>query len=820
MKGESHMYKRPVLITAVSMLSAVCIVLIRKPILFAVPFCLLPFIFYRRKTRSAIALCAVVAASFAAGLLSAHIRLSSYEKIEKELTSTTSSALYGQITGKEITDYGTKMTITLRSQQTKVMAIQDTSLPLGTKVRVTGTPESFSPVRNPGCFDQASYYKGLSVACQIRDADITPSGGTNFPIVQLYFMIMEALWQLKYMIYSVFTAALPNEEGPLLASLTIGTKSLLDSYVKEMFQSAGLSHILAISGLHISITGSLIFKLLKRLGIRTKISAIISSVFVFFFAASISGSVSCRRALVMYLLMMLSKVIGDKIDIVNSLAAVSILICLTDPLAVTQTAFSLSFAAVFLLAQTSIPAADCYRAFCILRWENTHKEIKGNRYKPTALDGLTSSLIFSFFIQLSMAAVNAKFFYSFPLLSFILNIVILPLLPCVLVLGLLGGVLGLFSLPLAKILLFPCHLIMYWYEMASDLFNKLPFTNIVTGDISVLKTVICLAVVLMLSYIFKNMTFKMFKRRFTRIHWQKTPVFPLFGDKATALKVTLLSFTVIIILSFPNHRDEFAFLDVGQGDGLMITTADGKAFMIDGGSTTEKEIGKNVILPSLKYRGITGVEGWFVTHMDEDHVNGLTELINKNYPVNTVFISEHIEEDERLSKLISLCASHGIKISGLEGGDSLGCRYFKAETIYPDRESEFEGANENSLVNLFTLSPGSDQSIKIIETGDIGGEQELYILEHAKDKLKKSSAEETLILKSAHHGSNYSNCQRWLSEINPDLIVISAGKGNRYGHPGKQTMERINTLGLKSFCTIDTGQVRIQNGRIKKTIAN
>ncbi|MGN0241029.1 MAG: ComEC/Rec2 family competence protein, partial [Candidatus Weimeria sp.] len=202
------------------------------------------------------------------------------------------------------------------------------------------------------------------------------------------------------------------------------------------------------------------------------------------------------------------------------------------------------------------------------------------------------------------------------------------------------------------------------------------------------------------------------------------------------------------------------------------------------------------------------------THLDDDHVSGLMQLLEKKYRINTVYLTKHIENDEKLERLKELCELNNTKITYLESADTLSCKYFTAEALFPDKRSDFDGANENSLVTVFTIEPDSDHPVKLIETGDISEEQEKYILEHYRRKIKKSSAGETLILKSAHHGSNNSNCSGWLSALKPDLILISAGKNNRYGHPGRDTIERINELGLRYLCTIDTGQIQIKNGEV------
>lgn len=810
-------FRRPVLIIAISVLSGSLFILKDSPIYAVFPFILIPFIFYRRRLRAAVIICLLTAAVFFGGMLSSQVRLTEFNRASSLINTKKQITLYGRILRKEKTSQGLNYTVLLRgSSGLKVQTTVDQNIPLGSKVVLSGHPQAAEPQRNAGCFDAESYYRSISVVSRIKDSSVDYSGESDFRLFRFFFQIMEALWCLKYMMQDVFTSVLPGEEGPLLASLCIGTKSLLDTEVKELFQNAGLSHVLAISGLHISIVGSVIFKLINATKLRKQTAAAVSFIIVFFYALTISDSVSCIRALIMYLIVMISYIFGDGGDMITSLSIVCIFLAVTDPLAFTQTAFVLSFAAVFMMAIIVIPASECYRAFCTLRWENLHKEIKGNRYKPTAKDDLVSSLISSFFIQIAMAGITARFFYNFPLLSCLLNVVILPFLPYMLCLGLLGGAVGILFPALSKVILFPCHLMLYWYEFSSGTYSSLPFSQIVTGELPVIKTVVCIVCVYVMAQLLNHQTIEMFYKRFTRIPWKKEKVTPVFGNLKVTGSVAAISVFLIMLLAMPSHHDEFAMLDVGQGDGMLMTTADGKAFMIDGGSTSVSDIGKNCIIPSLKYRGVSEVEGWFISHLDEDHVNGLYELIEKNYPIRNVYLASGIEKDEKYSDLLARCASKKIPVAFLNGGDTLQCGYFTLETLFPDAQSEFSGPNENSLVTVLTLDYKTDHPVKIIETGDIGEDQEKYLLNHHADDLRKNTF--ALILKSAHHGSNYSNCSEWLTSLNPDLILISAGKNNRYGHPGTDTMQRIKDLHLKSLCTIDTGQIRFMDGQINTLI--
>lgn len=797
------MNKRPTLIAAASMLGGTILILYDQWICLLVPALLLPFIFYRRNAKPALILLAVVILSFIGGVILSSVHQRAYYSVYRTINGSDTVTIHGRLTRKEYTSHGIMNYLSLQGHRSIIVIFTTDSdtCTIGSQIIITGTPEEPESQMNPGCFDQKAYYRSQSVVSRIKDASCTTAKKKQFSVFELLYL-------LKYQLLAVFTAALPGEEGSLLASLSIGTKSLLDSDVKELLTNAGLSHILAISGLHISIMGDMIYKTLMRLKLSVKPAAIISFIFVFFYSHSISDSVSAERAVIMYMFFILSKLFIEKTDTLTSLSFAAMYICMTDPLAITGAAFVMSFAAVLLIAVLAVPACNCYRTFTDLRWENAHKKIKDNRHKPSFMEDMAASILFSFCIQISMGGISARYFYTFPLLSCILNTVVLPFLPFLIIAGLTGGFIGLFCLPAAKIILFPCHMILYWYELSSAAYAKIPLSNIVTGKVSTMNTVICLLLVLTISVILRRQNRRLFTTRFTKRVWAKIRLFPVFGDKKVTMHVASLSCAIIILLSIPHHKDSFAMLAVGQGDGLILTSSDGKCFMYDGGSTTEYDIGKNILLPSLKYRGISSVEGWFLTHLDDDHISGFTELAAKNYPIRNLYLSSKIPHDDKYAMIVRLCHDHDIRINYLDGKDKLSCRLFTIETLFPDSTSDFEGPNENSLVTLITMNWKNDTCTKIIETGDIGEEQEKYILEKYSARLKRNS-HDMLVLKSAHHGSNYSNCSEWLSAIEPDLTLISAGKGNRYGHPGQDTIQRLKDARLRYLCTMYAGQISL-----------
>ena len=219
--------------------------------------------------------------------------------------------------------------------------------------------------------------------------------------------------------------------------------------------------------------------------------------------------------------------------------------------------------------------------------------------------------------------------------------------------------------------------------------------------------------------------------------------------------------------------------------------------MVDGGSSSESELSKYTLLPYFRYRGIDRINYWFVTHLDEDHYSGLFELLSDGYRVEHVVLAKALEKNEAFYELLKLCEENGTEVVYMERDDVCGTDSLRFTCLFPDYPSGFSGTNENSLCLL--LSYGD---FDMLLTGDMGEEQELAVLDCGV-------MPDIEVLKSAHHGSKNSNCEKWLDAVDPKFAIISAGKNNRYHHPSAETLERFRERQIPSLCTIDSGEIRI-----------
>ena len=666
----------------------------------------------------------------------------------------------------------------------------------GSLYKLSGTPEEMTKIENEGGFSEEEYLKGKDIGIKLYKPEVTL---ISRPLFSLRFFLNNLRERMKYF----FEENLPGEEGSIISAMALGDKGGLSNEVKDLFSASGIAHLLAVSGLHISIVGMLLYKLLRRLRIGFFPAFLISIPFAFFYALMCGMSVSAKRALIMFFLSLLSESFGRESDMLTNEGIAAVILIMKNPFCLFDSAFVFSFSAVFIVAAAARPVSNSIDAFIRER----HRDKRG--YTPSLWEKLFLSFGFSFMVCLGTAPVVAFYYYEIPLYQVLLNLILIPLMTVLLSLALISGLLYI------KLLLFPLHLLLYFYEWLSALTLKLPFSSLTFGRPGEIQMLIYYIIYFLGAY----SAWKLFERLKSR----EDTVFPLKAQRKDVIRflpkaIVILLLLPLILYGIKGGGFEFDMLSVGQGDGLYLRADQKTHIMIDGGSSSKKDIARNVILPFLRSRGVIGgIDYWFVSHLDTDHVSGLIEALKSGYPVGMVILPEKVVANENEKSLSEAAGKNGTVIKYMKKGERLvlaGGRTVITCLFAGTDEYLKEGdANANSLV---LLAQRKDLNVSILLTGDIGKEQEEMILsdETARNMLYEA-AEGTLILKAAHHGSNYSNSDVLLSVLSgkEDIALISAGKKNRYGHPGKETLERLDSRSIEHFCTIESGQIRIfENG--------
>lgn len=236
-----------------------------------------------------------------------------------------------------------------------------------------------------------------------------------------------------------------------------------------------------------------------------------------------------------------------------------------------------------------------------------------------------------------------------------------------------------------------------------------------------------------------------------------------------------------------------AFIDVGQGDGIFMRTANGTTWLIDGGSSDVQNVGKYRIIPFMNYYGEKSIDYACVSHGDQDHISGVRELLLEK-KIRHLVLTAVSETDETVRKLADLAVSNGAQVIYINEDTRWESGGWQFWCLYPGREAKEKSENDQSMV----LRVNASGTIFLF-TGDISSEVE--------NVLNKDGISDVDVLKTAHHGSGYSSSEEFLKASKAKMAVISCGRKNRYGHPAPETLERMQKANIQVYITMKTGAV-------------
>jgi len=259
--------------------------------------------------------------------------------------------------------------------------------------------------------------------------------------------------------------------------------------------------------------------------------------------------------------------------------------------------------------------------------------------------------------------------------------------------------------------------------------------------------------------------------------------------------VLLLGMLVVILLegiSLKTVDNSFHlyFLDVGQGDSMLIRTPGNTYILIDGGEGEQvlEELGE--VLPYWE-RTIDVV---IATHADSDHIGGLVGVLD-HYNVSAFVTSDLNADDSYLHMIRERASVKNIPLLEMKVENSIQVGDILLEVLWPEEGFRPENDNQYSLV-----LQGTFHDFRFVLTGDIEAEQERAIVENA-------SVEDSVVLKAAHHGSKTASSEAFLEAVGPEFFIISCGKDNKFNHPAEEVLERAMAIDSKIFRTDRHGRL-------------
>jgi len=558
-----------------------------------------------------------------------------------------------------------------------------------------------------------------------------------------------------------------SESGSVLEALLVGERGQLEPETTLSLQASGLFHLIAISGAHIAVFSFLLFWLLRLVRLSRRTASVLLILFLIIYATLVEGRASVLRAVMMTILFLLGKLLWRDVRLLNTVAASAFFLLLWNPVSLWDAGFQLTFAATLALILFVPPLL---------------------RRLPRLPFRLSDLFAFSLAAHLGVAPFLASTFHRVTFSGLILNLAAVPLISLTMALGYaflplsflhpaLGQGLAAVLAVLLKIFLGVARL----WEQAPFLSYRLPAPP---------PWVSVLYILLLLSLFFPR-----------RFKFQTTVL----------LILCLASFAVLVTYPFPPQNSpglRVTFLDVGQGDSILVEFPGRKKMLVDAGGMPvgNFDVGESVVSPVLWKKGLKRVDILASTHAHPDHIGGLA-AVARNFRLGEVWQGPGPESDawdQRFKKILPAATrlhTVGRGYVHRESGVRVEVLHPPALDLNPSRAE-----NESSLVIKITCG-----RVAFLLAADIGRTSEQLLVEQGLPL-------EAAVLKIGHHGSNSSTSRDFLLKVRPALAVITAGQGNVSGFPHPQVLERCRQAGARLLRTDLNGAVEITTDGARLTV--
>lgn len=677
-----------------------------------------------------------------------------------------------------------KKAILIRSGSTKNYPIRNikctgkeekiNSLREGMHVRLEGMLVLPELPRNPGQFNRRIYESGKKIDFYLENPTVLEVKEQRSGVREVV-----EIWKTEMM--NRCEKIYQDEEAGILEAMLFGEKSELSGDIKELYQAAGISHVLVISGLHISLLALAVAGILRRLGFPMPVWVILSVGVLAGYGILIGQPTTAVRALLMFFVLQGARLLGRSYDLLSALAFAGILMLLDNPDLILDGGCRLSFCAVIGVGWYVSEKNKIFRSI----GEKEKRKNRGKGGKGSSAGAILENIRAGWYLWLFTLPVMLDTFYQVSVVGLLWNLVAIPLLPVIIASGGLGVVLAGWNIFLGSLAGSPAYGMLQLYQEIGNISEKLPVGMWTPGQPS--KPVIAgYYLVIFLLVLVEKQLIKREKR------WKIRKIFP--GMELCSMLLLLL------LMAHPwQQREKITFLDVGQGDASLLQSG-GQTLLLDGGSTSQKNVGTYVILPYIKQQGISCLEAVVLTHTDQDHINGVTEVLDEGkkgwLTVKNLMYPYWMEGTEQGKQLKKLAEEAGAACRKIRAGDRLTIGKAEAVVLYPKEQEKIAEPNAGSLV-LFWKWEG----VRAMFTGDLPEEKE-------RELLQNLPACE--ILQVGHHGSATSTCREFLEQVQPSLAVISCAMKNRYGHPSPDTVDRLKKTGCEIRYTMKSGAITIR----------
>ena len=633
---------------------------------------------------------------------------------------------------------------------------------IGDRITAEGKIRRPHGYQNPGQIDTALLLRtqGITASLSARRGSVSIESRDD---ISPWEQWMRRAAEIRTHYLERMRAVMPRTDAAAIFAMLFGGYEGIDPALLEAYTTTGIVHILSVSGSHISLIAAVIawiaviLRLPRWFGAAVVISAI-------FFYVLLAGMVPpAVRSGMMGGAAFLGLVLGRERDAKYLLLLTGLFMLMVSPLLLFHISFQLSFLATAgLLFLAPVLAAKMHRL-------------------PRLV-----SMAFSITIaaQLMVLPVLAWYFNQVSISALLANLVVVPIVELIIIMGLFAGIVA-YLLPLFGGILFAAGSVLLGisFELTRAL-AALPLSKVWLPSMGLFPSV-CYYVVILILCAPSEMRRKILSRLLAYRH--------IVAVLCLALLVGVCAWRMIMPREMAVH-----FIDVGQGDCALVVTPHGHAMLFDTGGTRDSafDIGARVDVPYLLHYGVREVDYIFLSHAHEDHAAGAGAILSR-LPVKHVYTADEGRHAYAMSMRLGDANPLLSKLSRAAAGDTFVLDGVTVEVLYAPALDPLDNATGNEVSNVYRIRYGD---ASFLFTGDL-------IREHEQRMLAAGTDASATVLKIPHHGSHTSSSEEFIRAVHPMYAVYCVGAGNSFGHPHADVMERYKQMQVKTLRTDEDGAI-------------
>ena len=582
------------------------------------------------------------------------------------------------------------------------------------------------------------------------------------------------LYGVRRRIADSLAQVVPEPQASLGQALLLGLRDNLPEDLVDDFQATGTSHVLAISGLHVGVLLGIAMAVSRRVfGLRRQLYLIMPLGLMWMYALISGMSPSVTRAAIMGTVYLAALFLGRPRSILPALSFAAAVMVALNPNVLMSVSFQLSFTAMAGIALLSEPLSQ---------WLQSLYRVPSVSQSPlsSALDLISYTIAMTVAATVATLPLIAFYFERVSLVGLPTTVLVLPALPIVLITQTISGGLGLLSEVVAQPLGWLAWLATAYISSVVGLVARLPAAALETGRV---PTFLVWAYYGVLALLYAVAAFRRPFRRWRTDLSDFSSLSPVFSRGiplwVLAPVISLAVLLWIAALSQPDRRLHVAFVDVGQGDAVFISTPGGKQVLVDGGPEPTDVV--HFLGQKMPFWDRT-IDLVVLTHAHSDHVNGLIEVLRR-YDVQNILEREVQYDSPPYQAWRQAVAEEGAEVIQARSGQVIALEGGAFVQVVSPGE-RLLGGTSSDVDNASVVLKLVYGNVSFLLTGDMFGETERVL-------VAQNAPIDSDVLKVGHHGSRSSSSAAFLDMVSPAAAAISAGEDNRFGHPHLETLEAL-----------------------------